>query len=242
MKISEVFPSKYLTAADLNGRPYTLTIKTVTLEEMITHDNKKVQKPVAWFEKAQKGFVMNSTNAHIIAGLYGDDTDGWLGQRITIYATKVKAFGSMQDAIRVKEEIPAMPKPVAQAAQVAEQSDLDDDDDVADYSEADSLNLVIDPDTGEIMDGDVLFTPASSGKAKTPDDIKPAQLLRLTKQMAQLYGAEWGGREAKMAQDASTGSVRQFSELKITEAQVLIGKLDALIEQRQPARNGAVAA
>ena len=40
MLISSVFPSKYLTAADLNGKPYTLTIKTVTLEEMVTHDAK----------------------------------------------------------------------------------------------------------------------------------------------------------------------------------------------------------
>lgn len=142
MKISQVFPSKYLTASDLNGKPFTLTITKVTMEEMITHDNKKVQKPVVWFEKATKGFVLNVTNAKIIVALYGDETNDWRGKRITIYPTKVRAFGEMQDAIRVREELPATPKPVAQAAQVEESSDLDDLEDVADYDpnlfEADS--------------------------------------------------------------------------------------------------------
>ena len=133
MKISQVFPSKYLTAADLNGKTFTLTIKSVTLETMQTHDNKQVKKPVCWFEKAQKGFVMNVTNAKIVAALYGDETDEWPGKRITIYPTKVRAFGQMSDAIRVREEVPALPKPVAQAAQVDDQTDLDDDEDVADY-------------------------------------------------------------------------------------------------------------
>jgi hypothetical protein len=231
MKISEVFPSKYLTASDLNGKPYTLTIKTVTLEEMITHDAKKVNKPVAWFVGAQKGFVMNSTNAYIIAALYGDDTSGWLGQRITIYPTKVKAFGTMQDCIRVKEEIPAQPKPVAQAAQAVAQSDLDDDEDVADFED---MNATIDPETGEIISGDVLFAPTARPSTKQPDDASPAQLLRLTKLMAQMYGADWGQLEPKLAQDASTGSVSQFSDLKVKEAQVLIGKLEAGIKQAAP--------
>jgi hypothetical protein len=133
MKISQVFPSKYITAADLNGKSFTLTIRTVTLEEMQTHDNKQVRKPVVWFEKAEKGFVMNVTNAHIIVALYGDETSGWTGKRITLYPTKVKAFGAMQDAIRVREEIPAQPKPAATAPQVEEQTGLDDDEDVTDY-------------------------------------------------------------------------------------------------------------
>lgn len=132
MKISQVFPSKYVAAADLNGKPVTLTIKNVTQEEMLTHDNQKVKKPVVWFEKAIKGFVLNRTNAMIIAALYSDETDNWPGNRITIYPTQVRAFGKMQDCIRVREEIPAQPKPQAQAAQVEERAEIDDDEDIAD--------------------------------------------------------------------------------------------------------------
>lgn len=133
MKISVIFPSKYVKAADLNGKPVTLTIKGVTLEEMVTHDNKKVSKPVVWFERATKGFVINLTNALIIAALHGDETDNWTGKRITIYPTQVKAFGKMEDCIRVRQEVPAQPKPQAQAPQVEERAEIDDDEDVADY-------------------------------------------------------------------------------------------------------------
>lgn len=133
MKISVIFPSKYVKAADLNGKPVTLTIKSVTMEEMVTHDNKKANKPVVWFERATKGFVINLTNALIIAALYGDETDNWTGKRITIYPTQVKAFGKMEDCIRVRQEVPAQPKPQAQAATVEERAEIDDDEDVADY-------------------------------------------------------------------------------------------------------------
>lgn len=139
MKISKIFPSKYVAAADLDGRTVTLTIKGVTMEEMLTHDSKKVSKPVVWFEKATKGFVMNLTNAKIIAALYGDETDDWTGKRISIYPTKVRAFGQMQDAIRVREEIPALPKPTAQAERIEEATGLDDDEDVADFNDGDQL-------------------------------------------------------------------------------------------------------
>ena len=136
MKISQIFPSKYVAAADLNGKPVTLTIRTVTLEEMVTHNEERVKKPVAWFEKATKGFVMNVTNARIIADLYGDETESWAGKRISIYPTRVQAFGKMQDCIRVKPEIPAQPTPAAQQSTPAEdRSPLDDDEDVADFAE-----------------------------------------------------------------------------------------------------------
>jgi hypothetical protein len=230
MKISDVFPSKYLTAADLNNKPYTLTIRTVTLEEMITHENKKVSKPVCWFIGAQKGFVMNVTNAHIIVGLYGDNTDDWTGCRITIYPTQVRAFGSLQDCIRVREEIPAQPKPAAAAAQVEEASGLDDDEDVLDED-----------GDGSLPTADASIFISADRPAKSPDDASPAQLLRLTKLMAQAYGRDWGQYEAECARNASKGAVDRFSDLKAIEATLLERKLEAGVAQVQ-VTNGKVAA
>jgi len=138
MNVHDIYGSKYLTAHDLGGKSFTLTIKAVTLEEMRTHDNKLVKKMVIWFAGANKGLVANRTNAMIVAGLYGPETNAWQGKRITIYPTQVRAFGSMQDAIRVREEVPATPKPVAQAPTVAETSDLDDPEDVTDLWDAES--------------------------------------------------------------------------------------------------------
>jgi len=233
MKISEIFPSKYITAADLNGKSFTLTMSGVTLEEMMTHDNKRVPKPVCWFSNAQKGFVMNVTNARIIAALYGDDTAGWIGRRITLYPTQVRAFGQMQDALRVREEIPAQPKPASVAGsplgQVEEPSGLDDDEDIADFDEG-SL---------PIADAGIWDTPAAAA-SKAPDAISPAQLMRLTVLMGDYYGKDYGQYEAQCARDASKGAVSRLSELKVKEAQALIAKLEQAIKSRQA--NGKVAA
>jgi hypothetical protein len=102
MKISQLFPSKYVKAADLNGKSVTLTIAKLVLEEL-GHGPEKERKPVLYFQKATKGLVLNRTNAMIVVGLYGDESDEWEGKRITIYPTKVRAFGAMQETIRVKE-------------------------------------------------------------------------------------------------------------------------------------------
>lgn len=126
-----LYPSKYVKAADLNGKDITLTIQKLVVEKM-GHGSEEERKPVLYFRGATKGLVLNRTNAMIIGALYGDETDDWVGQRITIYPTKVRAFGSMQDAIRVREEIPAVAKPVAKAQTEAEQTPFDDDEDVVD--------------------------------------------------------------------------------------------------------------
>ena len=130
MKISQLFPSKYVKAADLEGRNVTLTITKLVVEEM-GHGTEKEQKPVVYFQKATKGLVLNRTNAMIIASLYGDESNEWAGKRITIYPTKVRAFGSMQDCVRVREEIPAQPR---QQPQHVEEPTIDDDEDVADIN------------------------------------------------------------------------------------------------------------
>lgn len=106
MNIFQVFPSNYLRAGDLNGRPYTLTIARFVVEQMGRDEE---EKPVVYFDSADKGLVLNRTNAFTIADLYGPETDDWVGKRITIYPTRVRAFGKEQDAIRVKAAIPSAP-------------------------------------------------------------------------------------------------------------------------------------
>lgn len=131
MKMSQVFPSKYVKAVDLGGKTVTLTMKAVKVEEM-GHGSEKERKPVLYFEKATKGLVLNRTNAMIIAGMYGDESDEWGGKRISIYPTTVRAFGGTHETIRVKEEIPAQPKPQVATADIEEPHELDDIEDMVD--------------------------------------------------------------------------------------------------------------
>jgi hypothetical protein len=112
MKRNELFPSRFLHHADLQGRSQTVIIKDVTLED-VGDDGR--QKPVIRFRGREKGFVCNATNYDVIADTYGDETDDWAGQPIELYPTRVPFKGQLTDAIRVR--IPqakptAAPKPV----------------------------------------------------------------------------------------------------------------------------------
>ena len=72
--VSELYPSKYLTASDLKGKRVVATVAKVTIEEF-TNDGEKQNKPVVHFKEALKPFVANKTNVNILAKLCGDDTD-----------------------------------------------------------------------------------------------------------------------------------------------------------------------
>jgi hypothetical protein len=129
MNIQDVFPSRYVRAADLNGKRVTVTIKHVAVERM-GKDNEA--KPVVYFRNATKGLVLNRTNAMAIAALYGPETDAWAGKAVTLYPTQVRAFGATHDAIRVVQERAAMGG-IADGQPVTEETPvLDDTDDVLD--------------------------------------------------------------------------------------------------------------
>ena len=99
MKLDELYPSKHLAAADLAGKDCQLIISGVSVERL-----GEEEKPVIAFQRAKKTFVLNKTNARMIAALYGDDTDDWIGKTITLYPTKVDIQGKIVDAIRVRGE------------------------------------------------------------------------------------------------------------------------------------------
>lgn len=67
-------------------------------------EGREEEKPVLLFKGVEKGLVLNKTNATRIADQHGDETDLWVGKRITLTTESVTAFGKTQWAIRVKPE------------------------------------------------------------------------------------------------------------------------------------------
>lgn len=113
-EINDLFPSKWLVAADLEGKPCVLTIKKIEIETMKGRDGKADEiKPIVFFEEAEKGMVCNKTNATTISKLYGTNTDDWIGERITLFPTKVTWGKELVDAIRVDTVLPRKPKATA---------------------------------------------------------------------------------------------------------------------------------
>lgn len=121
MNINEAFPSNYLKAADLQGRPFDLVIGRAEYE-MIGND----RKLILYFQGAKKGMVLNKTNANNIAALYGPDTDHWYGQPVTLVEAMVDYQGKSVPAIRVRAPSPKM-QPPRQAAPLGSSARRPDD-------------------------------------------------------------------------------------------------------------------
>ena len=117
-KREEVFPSKYLKAADLNGKPITLTITAATLEPMKTLDGKEQTKTVLSFKGAKKTLPLNVTNWDAVALATGeDDSDNWPGHAVELYPTTTSMQGKSMECIRIRApaqrelRAPSKPKP-----------------------------------------------------------------------------------------------------------------------------------
>lgn len=97
MKIADAFPSKYLSAADLQDRTISVVIEIVSMEEVGDDE-----KPIVYFRGKQKGLVLNKTNATTIALMHGEDTDNWTGKVIALWPTQTEFQGRAVPCIRVK--------------------------------------------------------------------------------------------------------------------------------------------
>jgi len=121
MNVNEMFPSRYISGADLNGKTWTLSIRDVVGEPMYdARAKKRVQKWVIYFERAHKGVILNRTMAEQIAAALGEDEAGaWAGQKISLYAETVTAFGGEHVVVRFRKATNGVsePPPVMQQPQ-----------------------------------------------------------------------------------------------------------------------------
>lgn len=99
VKVSKMFPSRYLKAEDVMERPLTVTIQRVVMEEV---GPEKQERPILYFENQDRGMVCNKTNGLELAASLGDDTDSWVGHAIVLHAGKVPFGGKLVDALKVR--------------------------------------------------------------------------------------------------------------------------------------------
>jgi hypothetical protein len=114
MTRDEVFPSKYMKAADLKGKPRIVTIESARYETLKGLDGKETQKIVLYFENVPKSLPLNATNFDGVCDATGcPDTEDWPGQRIELYPTKTSMGGQQVDCIRIRR--PSASRPAAAA-------------------------------------------------------------------------------------------------------------------------------
>lgn len=87
------------------GEEKTETIKAVRQESVTGSDGGKDECVVAYFKSDCKPLILNKTNCKVIEKLTGSPyIEDWANQTITMRVQKVKAFGDIVDAVRVKPE------------------------------------------------------------------------------------------------------------------------------------------
>ena len=125
MKGSDIFPSKYLKADDLQNRDVPVVISNVEMENL-GDDNKLILH----FKGKEKGMVCNRTHFDRIAFLYGDETDDWANRPITLTTEFTQFQGKTMKALRVKPPSGALaPKIEMRAVHQSENpADLNDEE------------------------------------------------------------------------------------------------------------------
>jgi hypothetical protein len=113
-KRDDVFPSKYLRAADLKGKPCIVTIESAPYETLKGLDGKENNRIVLYFKNTEKALPLNATNFDAVCDVTGCfDTEDWPGQRIELYPTKTAMKGKLVDCIRIRR--PSSSRPAAAA-------------------------------------------------------------------------------------------------------------------------------
>lgn len=103
----------YLGAYSLEGiaSSVTLTISSIRKQKVTAEGGKEDNCIVVFFEEeiadgvTVKPMVLNKTNCKVVASLYGDYIEDWIGKKITIYATTTKFGRETVPCLRVKKEV-----------------------------------------------------------------------------------------------------------------------------------------
>lgn len=92
------------------GEPKDMVVTiTNAIKELVQNGDKKEECMVVYL-KNQKPFIVNSTNAKSISSALGSPyIEDWVGKSITLFVSRIKAFGDWHDALRVRKEAPKEP-------------------------------------------------------------------------------------------------------------------------------------
>ena len=101
----------YLGAYSLQpGEERIVEIERVVKEQVKGADGKAEDCTVAYL-KGEKPMILNSTNCRTLSKVYGSPyIQDWIGKSVIVYAEKVKAFGDVVDALRIRPTKPPLPE------------------------------------------------------------------------------------------------------------------------------------
>jgi hypothetical protein len=103
--------ANYISGVELEGKKPTMTIARVTQVDLEQEDESKKGVGVVWFREIKRGWVLCKTTGFCLEAMFGADTNGWSGKRVTLHAEPVSTPEGMQPGIRVTGS-PDLAKPI----------------------------------------------------------------------------------------------------------------------------------
>lgn len=103
MDASLLTPSRFIKSADFGGKDTTYTITKIQLDKL--EGRKGIErKGIVFFSETEQGWVLNRTNVECLKGMWGRETDNWLGKRVTLFPEQMRDSFSGEDitGIRVR--------------------------------------------------------------------------------------------------------------------------------------------
>jgi hypothetical protein len=93
--------SKYFRAGDFT-KELVGTIRSVDRTEFKNDDGSAAAKPVLNFQDLPKALVLNKTNFTALSLMFGEDADGWVGEKVALYPSCVDFKGKTMPTIKVR--------------------------------------------------------------------------------------------------------------------------------------------
>jgi hypothetical protein len=85
--------SKYLKAADLQGKSVRVVIEGVSLLEFEDDNGTKSQKPALSLRGKEKQVVCNATSVNDLIQAYGSESNKWIGKELRLSTKHYPKFG-----------------------------------------------------------------------------------------------------------------------------------------------------
>ena len=100
--------SKYFRASDFT-KEIIGTIGSVESAEFKNDDGSAAVKPVLHFQDLPQALVLNKTNFTALSLMFGENTDGWAGEKVALYPSRVDFKGKTMPTIKVRRPQKAAP-------------------------------------------------------------------------------------------------------------------------------------
>ena len=89
------------------GTEPVYTIKLVRNEMVVGADGKKEECTVMHFHENVKPMILNSENSKTLEKMFATPyIEEWAGRRVRLFVKRIKAFGEMVDALRIRPKEP----------------------------------------------------------------------------------------------------------------------------------------